>query len=252
MKPWSSYSPLTDNTREEKDYSDDGTEDLVMPLTRKRRRIDFRAILIFAGGLTIGTAIALAIAFKSSLLTNTSNKPTPMPSRHGYHATKIVDGQVVHGTQCGDSWQEAKALGCIYDYIASRWYAPECYDPDAFAAMKAEPQVQAYKNWTWYADKEHTVEVPAATAMAGEFVVLYPLHDFHKVHCLYLWRKMHHALLNGLPLDDDLMEEHHTIHCTQTLMTWGDPHIHELATLDQAGRPFCRTNPLGIMPTELM
>lgn len=159
----------------------------------------------------------------------------------------LLANQKANFSSSGDSWQEAKALGCIYDVIASRWYAPECFDQESFDAMKQEPGT----NYTWYSDKDHTIQVPTEIGERGEFELLYPLKNFHKIHCLYLWRKMHHALLNNLPLDDDLMEEDHTIHCTKNLLTWPDPTVKEVASIAHAGRPFCRRNSLGVMPYVL-
>jgi len=240
MAPWFKSPNLEYKNVEDKEYSDDdSTVELPTP---KKRKFGFIPIFAFIGGLAIG--VALSLLFRSSILP----KKLPVPSRNGYYTTKIVDGEVIEGTQCGDSWQEAKALGCIYDKMASRWYAPECFDKVSFDDMMLEPGT----NFTWYSDKEHTIEVPFEIARSGEFELLYPLYNFHKIHCLYLWRKMHHALLNNLPLDDDLMQEEHTVHCTKNLLTWADPTVQEVASIAHAGRPFCRRNPLGVMPLELI
>ncbi|OJJ42286.1 hypothetical protein ASPZODRAFT_137372 [Penicilliopsis zonata CBS 506.65] len=152
----------------------------------------------------------------------------------------------IQGTQCGSSWQEAKAMGCHYDVMASRWYSDECFDAEVLEEMLLEPQV----NFTWYMDEQHTQEVPWELALSGEFEVLYPLYDFHKIHCLYLWRRLHHAVLNNRPLDDDLLEYEHTVHCTRNLLTWPDPHVQEGLTTAHAGIPFCRSNPLGVLPVS--
>lgn len=238
MAPWFNYSALQDRNVEDKDFDNDSSEELLTP--NKRRSFSPRTIWAFVGGLAFG--IVLSMAFKSSIFP----KKLPVPLRSGVYTTKIVNGEVIEGTQCGGSWQEAKALGCIYDKMASRWYSPECFDKESFNDMMSEPGT----NFTWYSDKEHTIQVPSEIAQKGEFELLFPLYNFHKIHCLYLWRKMHHALLNNLPLDDDLMEEDHTIHCTKNLLTWADPTVQEVASIAHAGRPFCRRNPLGVMPLE--
>lgn len=246
MAPWVKYAALqntNDETANDKQFDGNGAEEGPLPNPRTRERIStFLTAFIFLGGLTFGAALSLAV--RSSVF----SQRLPTPSRNGVYVTKIVNGQVIEGTQCGDSWQEAKELGCIYDVIASRWYAPECFDKESFDAMKLEPGT----NYTWFTDKAHTEPFPADVAERGEFELLYPLYNFHKIHCLYLWRKMHHALLNNLPLDDDLMEEDHTIHCTKNLLTWPDPNVREVASIAHAGRPFCRRNPLGVMPLELV
>ncbi|KUJ23685.1 uncharacterized protein LY89DRAFT_775951 [Mollisia scopiformis] len=241
MAPWFKYSGLEYKTVEDKEFDNESTDEEILT-PKKRKTFSLRTLLAFVGGLAFG--VVLPMAFKSSMFP----KKHPVASRDGYYATKVVNGELIEGTQCGDSWQEAKALGCIYDKMASRWYAPECFDKESFDAMMMEPGT----NFTWFSDFEHTIEVPAEIAQHGEFELLYPLYNFHKIHCLYLWRKMHHSLLNNLPLDDDLMEEDHTVHCTKNLLTWADPTVSEVASIAHAGRPFCRRNPLGVMPLELV
>lgn len=240
MAPWFKYSTSGYKTVEDKVLDVEDDENTLSP--KKRDGIALKFLLSFLGGLAFG--VVLSMAFQSS----TPPKKIPIASRHGYYATKVVDGELIEGTQCGDSWQEAKELGCFYDVIASRWYSPECFDKESLDNMMKEPGT----DFTWYSDQEHTIEVSSEIARRGEFDVLYPLHNFHKIHCLYLWRKMHHSLLNNLPLDDDLMAEHHTIHCTQNILTWADPGVSESASIAHAGRPFCRHNPLGIVPLELV
>lgn len=154
-------------------------------------------------------------------------------------ATKIVDGVEWEGTQCGDSWEEAKAMGCHFDVMASRWYSPECFDEEALQEMLLEPQV----NYTWFADPDHTSQLDPGTAMAGEFEKIYPLYDFHIGHCLYLWRKLHRAVLHNRPLDDELFSYGHTVHCTRLILRWKEPW--STVTYQTSGRPFCRHNRLG-------
>ena len=251
MTPWfkspSTHGKPVASDDEEKPFVDNvddtSTKDLEIQKPIANRFVfSLRAVFIFLGG------IAMGLALMSTIINLSARKKLPAPSRNGYHVTKIVNSEVIEGYQCGDTWQEAKALGCIYDVIASRWYAPECFDRESFEAMRREPGT----NYTWFTDKEHTQPFPAEVAERGEFVLLFPLYNFHKIHCLYLWRKMHHALLNNLPLDDDLMEEDHTIHCTKNLLTWPDPHIQEVASIAHAGRPFCRREPLGVIPLEVL
>lgn len=200
-----------------------------------------RTIIAFFGGLSLGAL--LFTIFKTPVF-----HKRQVPSRNGYHVTKLVNGELVEGTQCGDSWQEAKALGCVFDVMASSWYAPECFDKESLDSMMLEPGM----DFIWYSDKEHTVQFPTEIAEKGEFEVLYPLSDFHKFHCLYLWRKMHHALAYNLPLDEDILEEEHTVHCTRNLLTWPDPELNEVAVIIEVGMPFCRRISLGITPLELI
>jgi hypothetical protein len=47
----------------------------------------------------------------------------------------------------------------------------------------------------------------------GTDMQVYTEKNFHAVHCSYMWRKMHAAMVNRLPIDSDLSNWHHTIHC---------------------------------------
>ncbi|OIW34365.1 hypothetical protein CONLIGDRAFT_709712 [Coniochaeta ligniaria NRRL 30616] len=135
--------------------------------------------------------------------------------------TAIIDGVEVLGTQCGSNWQEAKAMGCHFDVMASRWYSTECFDQEVLDDMLAEPQVNW--NFTWYADHEHTIVVPPEKVFRGEFDKVYPNNLFHIKHCLHLWRKLHHAVLTSRPVDEDILDYDHTIHCTKMIMDWVNP-----------------------------
>ncbi|KAK1710291.1 uncharacterized protein BDZ83DRAFT_591522 [Colletotrichum acutatum] len=157
----------------------------------------------------------------------------------------MIDGIEAPGTQCGDTWQEAKDLGCHFDVMASRWYAPECFDQTALEGMLDE---QPYVNFTWYEDKEHTRVYPSELVLRGEFDKVYPSGDYHIYHCLYLWRRLHHAVIKNKPVDEDLLEYGHTLHCTRMIMQWMDPSIPR-TTISSAtsGTPFCRSSRLGLM-----
>lgn len=162
--------------------------------------------------------------------------------------TTMIDGLEVAGTQCGHNWREAKALGCHFDVMASRWYAPECFDQEVLDDMLAEPLVNS--NFTWYADKAHTIVVPPEKVFNGEFDKVYPDNLFHIKHCLHLWRKLHHAILVGRPVDEDILDYGHTLHCTRMVMKWMEPGFERHSvTHAESATPFCRSSllvqPLG-------
>lgn len=164
-------------------------------------------------------------------------------------ATTMIDGVEVLGTQCGRNWQEAKAMGCHFDVMASRWYSPECFDQEVLDEMLAEPHVNW--NFTWYADKAHTVLVPPERVFSGEFEKVYPNNLFHIKHCLHLWRKLHHAVLAGRPVDEDILDYEHTRHCTRMIMEWTDPDFkRHSVTHAESATPFCRSTSVGLLNTK--
>lgn len=163
--------------------------------------------------------------------------------------TAIINGIEVAGTQCGSNWQEAKAMGCHFDVMASRWYSTECFDQEVLDDMLAEPQVNW--NFTWYEDHEHTIVVPPEKVFMGEFDKVYPDNLFHIKHCLHLWRKLHHAVLTSRPVDEDILDYNHTKHCTKMIMNWTSPGFqrHSVTTAKSA-TPFCRSAPVGLLDSR--
>jgi len=244
-----------------KDFDNDSTEELVI---RKKRR-SFRSVFAFVGGLAFGVILSMAFqkwssfsgkefsteaaaAVAANIEVGLEDWMAPQPEaqappRSGLYTTKTYPtGEVIEGTQCGDSWQAAKAYGCIYDPLASRWYSPECFIKESFDDMLLE------NNFTLYSDKEHTIQVPFEVAQRGEVETLYPNFDVDYIHCIYLWRKMQHALANDLLLDDDLWEEGHTFYCTNKLLKWADPNVQGVASVVGGGKPFCGRHPQGVSP----
>jgi hypothetical protein len=143
-------------------------------------------------------------------------------------------------SRCGNNWQEAKQLGCHYDLMASRWYSDDCYNDEVLQTMLKEV------NFQWYADREHTEPVTTDFALTGQFDALWPLHDFHIMHCLYLWRRLHSAIVQHRHLDDDVYAYGHTVHCTRLIMQWPNEWKYgkNSTTIATSGRPFCRKTPL--------
>ncbi|KAK5655855.1 hypothetical protein OQA88_5394 [Cercophora sp. LCS_1] len=199
-------------------------------------------LAFFGLGFLASDTRGRVISTQSTVPPNTHHTQRPSKAT----TTAIIDGIEVIGTKCGDNWQEAKALGCKWDVMASRWYAPECFDQDVVDDMLAEPQVNW--NFTWYADKEHTIVVPSEKVFSGEFDKVYPNNLFHIKHCLHLWRKLHHSVVTGRPLDEDILDYEHTTHCTRMIMDWMDPDFkRHSVTSASTGTPFCRSAPLGLV-----
>ncbi|KAK1952035.1 hypothetical protein LY78DRAFT_479048 [Colletotrichum sublineola] len=60
--------------------------------------------------------------------------------------------------------------------------------------------------------------------------------------------RLHRAVITNKPVDEDLLEYGHTLHCTRMIMQWMDPNIPR-TTISSAtsGTPFCRSSRLGLM-----
>jgi len=237
------YAPLDEQGEESVSW-------LQMPL--RSRKIESRwrttclsifthTLMFVAGLLAYDASVFVMHSFDNKSPFTMEQKALITPPK--FSATKVIDGIEVAGTQCGNSWQEAKAMGCKYDIIASAWYAPECFDGEVLENMLEEPTV----NFTWYADRAHTIVVPTEIVQRGEFEMVFPDNIFHVKHCLHLWRKLHHAIVTGRSVDEDIMEYEHTVHCTVLIMEWITPgFVKTSITHSKPGRPFCRSTKLGI------
>ncbi|KAI2828901.1 hypothetical protein CBS133816_5133 [Aspergillus niger] len=208
-----------------------------------RRGISIRALVstILASlllGLLVGIALTTAIhpltvpqVLTSALSHAFTSSPPAVPVAGGF----VFDAQTGEA-KCGTHWTEAKRLGCHFDVMASRWYSPDCFNQGVLDEMLTEV------DFRWYADREHTQEVAREQVLAGEFEAVYPDNDYHIMHCLYLWRRLHSAVLEHRFLDDDVYSYEHTLHCTRLIMQW--PRGLNSTTIATSGIPYCRATPM--------
>jgi hypothetical protein len=130
-----------------------------------------------------------------------------------------------HTYGCGSSVTEAKSLGCIFDTMSFIWVHPACYD------RELTTEFETARDWKWYTEYHGESGNGELISMddirTGEFDAWVPW-EFHTVHCTFQWRKMHRALMGGLPLDSYLAAYNHTIHCEMMLQKgewWGNDQV---------------------------
>jgi hypothetical protein len=78
------------------------------------------------------------------------------------------------------------------------WTPPACHDkelPGDFLSLR---------NWTWYHDIKATQVADEHLVHQGKFDHLYVTWEYHKVHCAYMWRKLHRAMMSGSRVDGTL------------------------------------------------
>ncbi|KAL1983820.1 hypothetical protein VTN96DRAFT_9906 [Rasamsonia emersonii] len=194
-------------------------------------------ILTLVCGILIGIAISTASRPLVGSISKALEKIQAPPIQEVIHVNPgFVISPETGEAKCGNNWREAKRLGCHFDVMASRWYSDSCFNGEVLDQMLKEVDFE------WYADPQHTQKVPKEVALSGEFDELYPLHDYHIMHCLYLWRRLHSALIEHRHLDDDVYSYGHTLHCTRLIMNWHKKK--NTTTIATSGIPFCRNDPL--------
>ncbi|KAK0622492.1 hypothetical protein B0T14DRAFT_513942 [Immersiella caudata] len=157
--------------------------------------------LTFVGTLGIViTTVALSLLLLSGVNTNAHFLfPTSTQQQH----------DVV--TQCGNTTTAARALGCHFDPMSFSWLPPQCYDANLTA------QFLSIHAWQWFSTPERKEEVSNDAVLRGDHEYLYVSWEYHKLHCTYMWRKMHRAMLGVMDLDGYVGNYRHTEHCEDIL-----------------------------------
>ena len=209
-------------------------------LDRKRLAANSRLLHLFTLLCGIGIGIIISTVSKPIVgsISQAMEKVQSIPKTQ--HQVSVDAGFILNPetgeAKCGNSWQDAKSLGCHFDVMASRWYSDDCFNRAILEQMLEEVDFE------WYADPQHTQKVSKEVALSGEFDEVFPLHDYHIMHCLYLWRRLHSALVQHRQLDDDVYSYEHTLHCTRLIMGWHKEK--NTTTIATSGIPYCRNEPL--------
>jgi hypothetical protein len=113
---------------------------------------------------------------------------------------------------CGNSTQEAKALGCKYDVLLNHWVAAPCLDEDWIAEYEDDG------SWAAFADENMTQQIKTVEEMSEREFYYTSVRD-HINHCGTMWKKQFWALYREqTALDSLIASPGHTDHCAHYLM----------------------------------
>lgn len=212
------------------------------PIRHQRRKYTTRAALIFLflAAVLILTIIAIATQKIPSIKTTDSKSKSSQPGDLPTDAKLALNpsnpnvytyphlGNVVAKTEgCGASPQEAKAKGCIFDFMNYHWIRPECYyEEGSKEAEKKGP-------WTFYRDRNFTELIPGqdAESLSTETVV-YTQYSWHVVHCVYALKSVHRAAMTGKWLPEEEASWPHTLHCSEVFQLMGTPADANMTRID--------------------
>lgn len=108
---------------------------------------------------------------------------------------------------CGETADEARALGCSYDVMMQEWTPEACIDwPLAERFLSAG-------NWTWWADAGAEKVYNAYEVALGNHDVVYVDQSYHRHHCIFTWERLVRAMRTGRPLIEKLVSYDHVMHC---------------------------------------
>ncbi|KAJ0109996.1 hypothetical protein J7T55_014798 [Diaporthe amygdali] len=108
---------------------------------------------------------------------------------------------------CGSSASDARRLGCRFDIMSFSWLPPNCFDEEL------SHDFDTIQPWQWFADAAGTQEIPKSEVLMGEAKSLFVSFQYHRTHCVFMWRKLHRALGAKGMVDSYIGGYNHTVHC---------------------------------------
>lgn len=126
-----------------------------------------------------------------------------------------VQAEKPQSCNCGNSITEAIALGCKFDSLSMAWLPEHCRDDDLTAEFETAGD-GPNGTWLYYADTEHTSLLDAETVAAMGDDPLARVHmgtAWHRVHCVFYWRKLFRTRFNGKIVEARSDTESHIMHC---------------------------------------
>ncbi|KAH0521959.1 hypothetical protein TsFJ059_005886 [Trichoderma semiorbis] len=120
-----------------------------------------------------------------------------------------------HG-DCGNSPADAQALGCRYSIVLHSWLPQDCLTDDD---MEDEKLMYDGRSWPYEINGKNLTMDELHLGDYGHFTTTF---DWHVVHCMYVWKRIHRAALDASrKIDSYTANFHHTNHCVK--MIGGDP-----------------------------
>lgn len=118
---------------------------------------------------------------------------------------------------CGKSPAEAVARGCHFDIIATAWLPPKCID------YELASEFAALYPWQFFHHQNGTdlIEDDPDT-LGSQTGLIWTTHRWHAAHCLYMWKKLNRALVQGRLTDGETIKQEHTDHCSKTILNMKD------------------------------
>ncbi|MCJ1447900.1 MAG: hypothetical protein MMC23_008412 [Stictis urceolatum] len=142
---------------------------------------------------------------------------------------------------CGNSPEEAHALGCTFDVYVNGWMPAACYDRLVAADSESNSSVLAPglagdhvfpiyydKNFTKPATMAELQKAAFVNQEEGEDAKFYTTYGYHRAHCMHLWRLSGSAMERaskgelGIGIYYKLASYEHTIHCNTVILTYDE------------------------------
>jgi len=159
-----------------------------------------------------------------------------------YHLSSLIHREGPRGCDCGSSTAEALRLGCKYDSLAAAWLPEHCRDDEltaefersgdgpngtvwnALYSLFATWNWLSFSQWIYYADTRHTIQLSLEeiALMADDPEARFHMSaHWHKIHCIFYWRKEHRFRFNEKMVEPRSDSEEHIHHCGEIFLGKG-------------------------------
>ncbi|EKD17529.1 uncharacterized protein L3040_006643 [Drepanopeziza brunnea f. sp. 'multigermtubi'] len=191
-KSYSTYEPITDSGTQSK---------TAVPEKRRRcRSFILGALLLISLVVIVPTVGTLWFKRRDTLVwpKDFTRLDPQAPPRAALH--------------CGDSLEEAKARGCIFDIVTANYIHRDC-------PLDFQDEFYYYQNgtpWTYWKDQRGTMPMTLEElADADEY---YSTDREHTIHCAFILKRQHAVMARGDRLDSMTGGFAHADHCVQYLL----------------------------------
>ena len=182
-----------------------------------------RIILILTTAMALAFVVVLLSKFTLIRRQETSNPPYPSLQQAQVRSHFLDAGKWNYSnpSPCGLSRESAQNAGCLWSAMTFAWYPPACYDKEV------EDEFLGVSDWQWYASDNLSTEykLPVGAVLRGDIRKAYMNRTFHKMHCLYSFKKLYRAML-GLALSDNyILRSGHMEHCQHFMVAENAPAV---------------------------
>ncbi|KAH8892555.1 hypothetical protein GQ53DRAFT_861943 [Thozetella sp. PMI_491] len=112
---------------------------------------------------------------------------------------------------CGKTPEEAIARGCHFDMLVTAWLPARCIDTELVDEFMEIGQWEFYTRL--HGETKHASYEPDVLGAISKRKGIWTSRRWHVTHCLYMFKKLSRALVNGWPVDAEAISEPHTEHC---------------------------------------
>jgi hypothetical protein len=114
---------------------------------------------------------------------------------------------------CGSSPEDAHARGCRYSIVLHAWLPKDCLTDE-----DVEDEKLMYENRVWPYQLDDGKNLTMDELHRGDYHHFTTHFDWHVTHCMYIWKRVHRAMLDAdRKIDSYAGNIHHTSHCVKMI-----------------------------------